>query len=211
MKRMYVILGLILLTFVWAITSLAQKLTSSDDVQTTVQQRKPFDRQKRRMELREEMHRRMREKLLNGRGSDDQLFGDMEKMFEEAMAESFAGIDMIASSANSNFQSEWSETKTGRTLVITPQTKDQQLNIDVNAQAITIKGKSEQQDGNSSFMSSFTNSFPVPEDCDGSKVKMDQKDGKILVMLPFKTIKAVSVPPKEERKPLPPSDSDVQI
>lgn len=210
MKRMYVILGLIVLTFVWAITSLAQKFSSSD-VQLTVQQRQPFDRQKRRMELREEMHRRMRANLLHGQGSSDQLFGsDMEKLLEEAMADSFADMDML-SDTPANFQAEWQSSKAGRTLIITPQNKDQQLNIDVNEEAITIKGKSEQKNGNSTFLSSFTNSFPVPDDCDGSKVKMDQKDGKILVQLPFKAARAVTVPPKEERRPLPPSESDVQI
>ncbi len=208
MKRMWVILSLFLLALVWAVTSIAQKATSSGPAD------EPFDRLKRRMELREEMHRRMRDKILHGRGSDTDIFEGMDQMFEEA----FKDMDSFSSFApqSSNFESQWTENSQGRTLVITPKDKDTQLNIDVNSETITIKGKIEKRSETGTLMSNFNNVLPVPQDCDGSKVKMNHKDGKILVELPFKMAKAPksikpTTPPKEERKPLPPSEDDITI
>jgi HSP20 family molecular chaperone IbpA len=208
MKRMYLTLAVIFLALVWAAVAIGQmgSTTFQDPPKRT-----PFDRQKRRMELREEMHRRIRDKLINGRGSDEDLFKDLEQEFEDNMPDSFSGISQFPE-IQSNFKSEWLESKTGRTLVITPQDPNQKINIDVNASAITIKGESQKKTATTSFTSEFTNSFPVPDDCDGTKVKMDAKDGKLLVELPYKSFKAVPVPPKEqERKPLPPAAGDVQI
>jgi len=81
MKRMYVILGLILVAFLWALSSLGQK---SQDLSQQMQ---------KRLELREEMHRRMMDKLLRGVGPDQDLFKDMEQMFEESMSDSFMNLD----------------------------------------------------------------------------------------------------------------------
>lgn len=178
---MYITLAIILVVIIGALSAVGQ----------------PFDRAQRRMELREEMHRRMRAKLLFGQGPDQDMFKDMESAFAEAMDD--VQIEVA------NFKSEWSETKTGRVLTLTPQSPEQKLNIDVNATVITIKGESVQKTATSSISSSFVNSFPVPDDCDGTKVKMNQKGGNILVELPFKQNA------KEERKPLPPSAGDIEI
>jgi HSP20 family molecular chaperone IbpA len=213
MKRLWVILALFLLASIWAVTCVAQKVVGPDEDTT-----QPFDRMKRRMELREEMHRRMRDKILFGRGSDTDLFEGMDQMFEEA----FKDLDTIGGAfdqQNANFEAVWSEDSSGRTLTLTPKTKDQQLNIDVNAQMITIKGKVEERTQAGTLMSSFSNSFSIPGDCDGTKVRMSHKDGKILVHLPFHSVKAVpglkptkpQAPAVEERKPLPPSEDDVTI
>lgn len=188
---MYVILGIIILVMLLAVVAVAQIVTAP---------RKPFDRNQRRMELREEMHKRMRDKLLHGVGPDQDMFKDMEAEFESL------SMEVVP-----NFKSEWLETSTGRILMITPQSKEQKLNIDVNADVITIKGESKQTTDTTSVSSSFTNSFPVPGDCDGSKVKMSEKGGNLLVELPFRQMKTVTAPVKEERKPLPPSGQDVQI
>lgn len=243
MKRMYVTLAVILLVCVWAATALSQMtIQTLPQTQSDPQAREPFNREKRRAELREqkraemraqregqmsermkmreEMHRRIRDMLINGNGNPDDLFADMEEEFEKSMRESFADVDAMSGMTvqSSNFKSEWKETKTGRVLEVTPQDKDQKLNIDVNAEAITIKGESKQQTATTSFTSAFTNSFPVPGDCDGTRVKLNSVDGKILVELPFKSTAKVSAPapkvitpPKEERRPLPPSEGDVEI
>lgn len=205
---MYVTLAAILLLFVWAISCLGQKITTEDKTSD-------FDRMKRRMELREEMHKRMRDKLLHGIGPDQDLFKDLEQMFEDSMSDAFSGFGDLQIESD-NFKTEWTESKTGRTLEITPKEKDQKLNIDVNETVITIKGESLHKTATSTFSSNFSNSFPVPDDCDGTKVKMDQQDGKILVQFPFKSGKSVTpsqkiAPKEEERKPLPPSAGDVTI
>lgn len=208
MKRMYIALTLILVVMIGAVVAIGQTVQT---IPSNPQVRQPFDRAKRRMELREEMHRRMRAKLFHNQGPDQDLFGDMEKEIENAMSDSFADMEEIKENF-SNFKSEWSESKEGRVLTLTPQSPEQKLNIDVNATQITIKGDSVQKTATSSITSSFSNSFPVPGDCDGSKVKMSQKDGKIVMLLPFKEApKAVKVPAKEERRPLPPSAGDVEI
>lgn len=203
MKRMYVTLAVIFLLMVWAISALSQMGPS--EPQSPAPQN--FDRMKRRMELREEMHRRMREKLFHNRGGDD-IFQGMNEFFEDAMS------DFDISAPQMNFQHEWSESKDGRTLVLTPQ-EDQKLDIDVKSGMITIKGETKVQEENSSYSSSFSNSFSVPSDCDGSKVKMSQKDGKILLDFPFKDVKSISTKPnsekKHERRPLPPMEGEVAI
>lgn len=202
MKRMYITLAVIFIALVWAVAALTQ---------TQAPTRQPFDRIKRRMELREEMHRRIRDTLINGGNADQDMFKDLEQEFEDTMSDSFSGLNQLGDTGSS-FKSEWQESKTGRTLVITPKDPNQKINIDVNATAITIKGETQEKTATSSFSSAFTNSFPVPDDCDGTKVKMDSKDGKLLVELPYKSFKAVPVPPKQqERKPLPPAEGDVQI
>lgn len=197
---MYVVLGVIFLVMIGAVGALSQIITSPDQTQ-----REPFDRAKRRAELREEMHRRMRDKILHGIGPDQDLFKDMESDFQDV-----AGGDPFRA-VQSNFKSDWKESSTGRILVLTPQSKDQKLNIDVNATMITIKGESQQKSANSVISSSFSNSFPVPQDCDGTKVKMSEKDGNLLVELPFKAAKTVVAPAKEERKPLPRHAGDIEI
>ena len=179
----------------WALSSLGQK---SQDLSEQMQ---------KRLELREEMHRRMMDKLLRGVGPDQDLFKDMEQMFEESMNDSFATIDAFSTNSSA-FSSEWQADEKGRILVITPKDSKAQLDIDVKGYLITIKGKTEKSANGSSFISSFSNSFSVPNDCDGTKVKMDQKDGKILVQFPyFKAQNIKNVPiQKDERKPLPPQD-----
>lgn len=199
MKRMYVILSIMLLCLVGIFAAFAQVRVQVQN-HTTPRARTPFDRQKRRAELREEMHRRIRDMLINGRGDQNDLFKDLEQEFQENMAEAFA--DMDQSSLVSNFSSEWTENKNGRTLEIIPKDTSQKINIDVNATTITIKGETKQQSGTTSISSAFNNSFPVPGDCDGTKVKMNSKNGKILVELPYR------LPPKVEKKPLTPKSSD---
>ena len=208
MKRMYVILAIIFLVMLGTVGALSQIIKQDQSPPIT---RQPFDRMKRRMELREEMHRRMRDKLIHGIGPDQDLFKDMDQAFQDAFSDSDLTADFAP--ATSNFKSEWTESASGRILVITPQSKDQKLNIDVNAEVITIKGEAQQKTATTSFMSSFTNSFPVPGDCDGTKVKMSDKDGKLLVELPYRSARKVTLPSKveEERKPLAPSPGDVEI
>jgi HSP20 family molecular chaperone IbpA len=205
MKRMYVTLIVIFVFGLWTLTALSQMGSAVD--QSAKSSGTQFDRMKRRMELREEMHRRIVDKLMNGVGSDQNLFQDLEQEFEDLRPDSFSGMKPSA-----NFSSEWVESKSGRTLVITPKDPEQKMNIDVNATQITIKGEVQHKTGNSTYSSSFTNSFPVPSDCDGSKVKMDSKDGKLLVELPYKTAKQVQpIKSKPINKTLTPIEGEVQI
>lgn len=208
MKRMYLILGSVFLLFCLGVTAIAQMVSSSD--QSPKKQTQTFDRQKRRLELREEMHKRLRDQVLLGVGQNQDMLKDLERMMEDAMSEAMSEMNGLGGQV-SNFSMEWQETTSGRTLVVIPQGPEQKLNIDVNSTAITIKSEAQEKTQHAQTSSAMTNSFPVPDDCDGSKVKMDQKDGKILVHFPFKSTRVIETPSKEERKPIAPSPEDVKI
>jgi HSP20 family molecular chaperone IbpA len=171
------------------------------------------DQIKRREEIREEVHQRIRDMLLNGKADDPDMFKDLEEELGSLMSDSFSGLNQLRGGNASNYKSEWLETKFGRTLAITPKDQNQKINIDVNATVITIKGETQQKTATSVYSSAFTNSFPVPDDCDGTRVKMNSKDGKLLIELPFKSLSDVKVPAKkkEERKALPPLPGAVEI
>lgn len=198
---MYVLLGAVLILFLWAFSGFGQKRERSNA---------DIDRIRKHMELREELHRKMLDNLMSGR-HDENLFSDMESLFEDAMKDSLgAGNSFHFSFGGENFQTEWQENTEGRSLLITPQSKDQQLDINVQGEMVTIKGKSENKSSNGVTVSNFQNSFSIPQDCDSGKVKMDQKNGKIVMFFPWKSVKKVP-PKKEERVPLPKAESDVSI
>jgi HSP20 family molecular chaperone IbpA len=202
MKRMYVTLGLILTVMIWTFSSLGQKDRTSDST---------FNRSERRQQLREEMHRRMRDKLLHGIGPDQDLFQGMEQLLEDSFSDSFSAFESFGS-MGANFSTEWITSDKGRTLVVTPKSENQQLDIDVNKGMITIKGKTENKTGHSTSLSSFSNSFSIPQDLDADKVQIAQKDNKILVEFPYrKEEKTISLPKKEERKPITPPKDAVEI
>lgn len=189
---MYVLLGAILILFLWAFSGFTQKREHSDP---------ELERIRKHMELREQLHRKMLENLMHG-SHDENLFRDMENLFNDAMKDSLHGAQ--------NFETEWQESTQGRTLLITPQRKDQKLDINVQNEMVTIKGKSENKTANGVAVSDFQNSLSIPQDCDSGKVKMDQKNGKIVMFFPWRVAKKIS-PKKEERLPLPKTESDVTI
>lgn len=197
MKRMYVALFIIAGIIFWAGSILGQQ--------------KKSDQMEDRLKLREEIHRRILDKMLRGVGADQDMFSDMEEMMDKMMSESMNGFDSLVTGSLQNFQMEWLESSTGRTLVITPQNPNQQLDINVANGFIVIKGQSENKSQSGSSYSHFSNSFNIPSDCDPGKVKMDQKDGKILVFFPYQNTLPKKAKPQDKRVPLPPSQGDVQI
>ncbi len=200
---MYAVLAVMFMIVFWAGALLGQQGTNSvDDQQAT-----HVDRV---MKLRMEMHRRMMENLLSDSGPDQDMFGDMEGMMNDLLKDSFSAPGKMGLRQGSSLKMEWVENASGRTLAITPQNPKDQLDINVADNLVTVKGKHEERSGNGITSASFSNSVSVPSDCDGSKVKIDQKDGRILVQFPFLRAKA-SGTPKDGRKPLRPSSSDVPI
>jgi hypothetical protein len=191
MKRMYVVLAAIVLLIFYAISGFGQKRDTRDA---------DLKRIRKHMQLREELHRKMLNNLLQGT-HDESLFGDMEKLFEDTLKDAGA-TSTFSFSFGQNVETEWQESAAGRTLLITPQTKDQKLDINVANGMVTIKGQSENVN--------FQNSFSIPQDCDSGKVKMDQKNGKIEMFFPWLVAKKIS-PKKDERTPLPKQGSDVTI
>ena len=189
---MSVFLILIVGVFFWAGVILGQQSHRPVDDQ-------PSDLLEKRFKMREEMHRRMMDKLLHGIGPDQDMFSDMEEMLTDSVT------------GKSQFKMLWLENRSGRTLEITPQSPDQKLDIDITNGSINIKGKSETKSQSGVSYSQFSNSFNVPGDCDSSRVKMEQKDGKILIQFPYVQPKKVAPKPQKDRVPIRPSDNDVQI
>lgn len=204
MKRMYAVVTIIFVFMFGVGALLAQQPSRPVDDG-------PSDAMEKRLKMRAEMHRRMMEKLINGVGPDQDMFQDMEKFMEEIMADSFTGFDTLTRPAVENYKMAWSESATGRTLNITPKTPEQQLDINVSNGLIIIKGKVEDKRPNGIAVSNFTNSFNIPGDCDPAKVKISQAQGKILVSFPWRTAKAKDIQPKQDLKPVPPSETDVPI
>jgi HSP20 family molecular chaperone IbpA len=166
--------------------------------------------------MREEMHKRIRDKLLYGIGQDDDLFQGFDQMMDESFSDSFMSIDSIGGSGPS-LKMDWTETKIGRTLIVTPSDPQQKINLDVNNNLVTVSGEVKSETQNGVSMRSFSNSFPVPSDCEGSKVQISQKDGKLVMDFPFKTTSTKAPSPvMPERKsdgriPLPPTGDEVSI
>ena len=202
MKRMYVTLGVIFLLLAWTLTTLGQ--------QKQVSQETPEERMLRRLQMRNEMHRRMLENLLHGNGTDQDMFSDMEKLMDEAMKESFSGFEAFQGNSE-NFKMNWTESGSGRTLIITPHSPESQLDINVKDDLITIKGKKEIKSTSGVSISNFSNTMSVPGDCDGSKVKMHQQNGNIHLEFPFRDKPKSISNPELKRRPLPPSENDVEI
>lgn len=188
---MYVTLFIILGIFIGMAFAIAQiKVLPTDSVHQT----------ERALKMREEIHRRIMDKLINGVGSDENLFGDMDLLMEESMK------DMGRFQMPEAVAAGWSESSAGRTLTVKPASPDQKLDINIQNRLITIKGQNETKSPTGAISSqSFSQSYSVPNDCDEKKVKMSQENGSIVMFFPYENLKA------EPRKPLPKSSSDVQI
>jgi len=205
MKRVYVVLFLFVGLIFWAGAILGQHVLKTDED-------KKSDPMERQLKMREEIHRRMMDKLLRGIGPDQDMFSDMEKMMDEAMSESLSAFDSFGSAMTaSHFDMEWSENASGRTLTIDPKGAGQELDINVSNGLISIKGKMESKTPNGISYSNFTNTFSVPDDCEETNVKTEQKEGKILIHFPFKSSSLKNPKKQDQRRPIDPQDGDVQI
>jgi len=157
---------------------------------------------------RAEFDRKLRERIFNQANMDsDRWVREMESAMEELMRDSMSEMDSLRRESDSlglgargGVQLAWSESKDGRTLMVTPASADAQMDVQVLNGLITIK--SEVVKGNSRSMTSSTQL--VPGDCDGDKVKTEGKDGKLVLFFPWKLA-------DKERKPLKSDQSNIDI
>ena len=206
---MYVVLSVIILFSLWMLQALGQKISGNVQNQKQPTASAQDEQIRRHLQMREEMHKRIRDKLINGFGSNDDLFEGMDQMMNEAFSDSFMTMDSLSGDGPA-MKLDWQETKTGRTLLITPEDPAQKIDLDVKENSITIKGEVKNESPNGTSLSQFSNSFPVPNDCDGSKVKISNKAGKIVMDFPFK-ITSVPSKPKDHRAPIKPLGGEVSI
>lgn len=199
---MYVVLGVIFLLFTGAFALAIYQVRT-----LVAAESRPVPNG---LDLREELHRRMLDKVLRGIGpDDDMLFKDLDRMFEESMTKSFSGF---GASSEDVFKTAWSESGSGRRLTVTPKDKKQQLDINIENEMVSIKGIQETQSPQGSSRSQFSYAFSIPGDCDSSKVKMGQNGDDIVIDFPYKDLKKVQTPKlPDNRKPLPKQGNEVEI
>jgi len=93
-------------------------------------------------------------------------------------------------------QLTWSEKKGKKILEIIPPGQGD-FDVKVTSGRVTLSGKIEKKTETSSSVSHFTRSFSLPYDVDESKVKIDQKPGKITLTFPIR--KAANSSPGKQR------------
>lgn len=159
------------------------------------------------------MHRRIRDRLINGQGGDD-IFNGLDKMFEEVMKNPSTGQfqprEEFALSTG-NFTSEWQDHAKGKTLVLKPKDPKTQLDINVKDQMISITSKEVVKNQNSHFESSSSTQMSVPYGCDGSKVQMKSVDNNIHLIFPCSTGNAPKEITLPQRRPIQKNSGDIEI
>ena len=131
-----------------------------------------------------ELHRRLREQVLKGFQDHDSFVREMDQMMDQMMRDSFGpnGFGRLQDLAAPTIASEWSETDKGRTLEISPASKETKLDVQVKDGMIVIESEliSEHSQGR------FSQSQSIPDDCDPEGVRMESKEGKLLVHFPWR-------------------------
>jgi len=163
----------------------------------------PTDRTDR-AKAHDQMHQRLRESLIRG---DDimQTMRAIEESMDQLMRE--AGEDMHAltqltprSARTVGGTQEWAVVHGGRQLVLTPSHPDARLEVDVQGPRISIK----ESLSTGALQAMGETQIPVPAGCDPNKVKMEGKDGKLVLFFPCEGAEVGAVVPgkplKRQRK-----------
>lgn len=178
---------LLLCAFVWS----AHALSQSDATE--------------RLKRYEEFHQKLRERIF--KGFDDSSLEEMNRLVDEMMDE---GLRDFPSTGLARFSGgpsmSWSEVKAGRELLIIPKSKSDKLDVQVQDGMITIK--SVRSEGQVQGQSTFAQT--VPGDCDPDLVKMESKNGGLLLFFPWKKGKTPAVP-EPTLKPLKPKKDDIDV
>lgn len=158
-----------------------------------------------RLKRYEDFHQKLRERIL--KGFDDSSLEEMNRLVDEMMDEGLRDFPATGLSRFSGGPSmSWSEGKAGRELLIIPKSKNDKLDVQVEEGMITIKiSRSEGQ-----MQSHSTHAQNVPGDCDADLVKMDSKNGGLLLFFPWKKT-APSRTPDPGLKPLKPKKDDIEV
>ncbi len=130
-----------------------------------------------------ELHHRLREQVLKGFQDHDQFVKEMDQMMEQMMQDSMGpnGFGRMQGLAAPTLAVEWSETERGRTLEISPASKDTKLDVQVKGGMIVIESETKTRHS----QGRFSQSQSIPQDCDPDRVEMGSKEGKLLVHFPW--------------------------
>lgn len=120
-------------------------------------------------------------------------FDDDDFMNDDFFADPFSQIDKMFKnipnfkSGNEALRYEWTEDVKGRQLTIVPAKKDTPFDLDVNDGIIKISGRIINKTPQGSSVSSFSNSFSIPEDVDGDKVQItNNSEGHVVLKFPYR-------------------------
>lgn len=148
----------------------------------------------------------------------DAFFRDHQKLFDKMRSSFFDDQDFFSSPFNSDDFSfsrgghlslKWSESNKGRTLVIENKKKNQNLDVKIDKNLISIKTKSEESEEGFSSFSQFSQTTTVPQDCDASKVEVKElENGSLEVFFPYFSKKKKK---RNKRFPISPSKEDLEI
>lgn len=180
----------------------------------------PEERQERRRQLREEMHQRLRQGMLQD-FDPTAMMNDMSRLMDAMVEDSMQEMQELsrlvpgASDAlsgtrlgiRSNIVTEWTESATGRSLLVSPADKSAKLDVQVNGQVISIKTEFSQTSQGARMAGQSTQTQLVPGDCDGDQVKMEAKDNGLVLFFPYKN---KTSPKPDERTPLRGNSNDIQ-
>lgn len=134
-----------------------------------------------------EFRRKMLERVFKDFDDDDFMKND------DFFADPFSQIDKMFKnipnfkSGNEALRYEWTEDVKGRQLTIVPAKKDTPFDLDVNDGMIKISGRIIHKTPQGSSVSSFSNSFSIPEDVDGDKVQIsNNSEGHVVLKFPYR-------------------------
>jgi len=178
----------------------------------------PEERMRARIRMREEMHQKLQQSLLQG-GDPTATLNDLSQLMDSMMEESMQDMQDLSRMAPSNgtssllgfnrrsyFSTEWTETKEGRSLLVKPADKDTKLDVQVNGQVISIKMEVAQKSNGSSMTGQSVQTQLVPNDCDGDQVKMQAQDNGLVLFFPYKG----SSQKEKDRTPIQGKANDIQ-
>lgn len=160
-----------------------------------------------RLKRYQDFHQKLREQML--KGFDDKSLEEMNRMVDSMMDEALRDFP---TSGLSRFSSgptlSWSEKKEGRELLVIPKSKNDKLDIQVQNQMITIKTVTSGEN----LHAETSNMQNVPSDCEGDQVKMQSKEGGVVLFFPWKkSAKPAAKSLEPERKPLKPQKSEFDV
>ncbi|MBY0515289.1 MAG: hypothetical protein K2P81_00160 [Bacteriovoracaceae bacterium] len=172
----------------------------------------PEERAIRREELRRQMHH----KMLNGMLDDpERIMHQMDRMMDDLLRDSlsdmedlqrdFSQMRSLQFAPRASVRTEWSEDQSGRILKVISPNKETKMDVQVLNGVVSIKT----EQNSTHYHNQMSRTQLVPGDCDGDKVKMEAKDGALVLHFPWKN-KSIK-PIKDERKPIQSNKQNVDV
>jgi len=140
----------------------------------------------------EALRKKILSRIFNDPNNEEDGF---ENNFDSLLNQGFGG--MIQSSS-SGLKMNWTETEQFRILEIEIEDPNTQVDFDINKTRIQIKGSATTTTEYGKSTSQFSHSYSVPDDVDGEKAQIEQKEKMIVIKFPY--LSASSNPESKAKK-----------